>query len=543
MIKRIKFFSSIFVLVGLLNIVVSAQSTARGNVAILLDFSGSMNAQLDGKTRRDIAVESLRESVNELDGNAAVALYAFGTNFDNTTASKAQSCEDILKLVDYSKGNAGEIKEVLVGLQAKGWTPLAKAIQTIGNDLSKFGDSEHNLIILSDGEESCGGDPVKAVEQLKANGVNVIVNVIGLDVDAAARRQLEAVASAGGGEYFSASDSGSLSRSLATVVNKVELEEQFKADFSGDGVFKMGGSSFEDAVQLTMADINPDLTMSLPKNLIQAFLTYRLPKELQPGDVLTIGNIFGPYIDISSDGSVFEDNRDTWVDIIIFNKRKGAILERRNDGGVNQSAQVEIVLTEELLDNSYLFIGSKNFNVGSKTKIFFEVKKGSDNQSTSGQQATGLEGLEGLAGLFGGANGEAPDLSGLEALIGGFGGSNGSADLSGLAGLLGGLGGENVDLSALGNLFGGNAGGEQGLDLLSLFGGPEARKEIEKNKAELSKTPEGRAALQALGIKPTTSFLDKTTFGVNNKYLLGGGVGLIALVMIAGVAVNARKKQ
>ena len=502
--KRILSLACLSLLVAS-SIVVSAQAPARGNVAILLDLSGSMNAELNGESRRDVAISALTETVGEIDGNASVALYAFGNNFDNSPSSKSQSCEDINQLVDYGKNNSGAIKDVLSGLEAKGWTPLAKSITTIGDDLAKFGDSEHHLIILSDGEESCNGNPVAAVESLKANGVNVIVNTIGLDVDASTRSQLEAIAEAGGGEYFDAADASSLSGSLADAVSKVELEEQVDADFSGDATLKLGGGSFEDAVQLQMSDIDPDKTYNFPKNLSKAFLTYKLPKELEAGDVLTIGNIFARYIDVYEDGTISERDTDTYVELKIFNKRKGSIFEARNQGYEFDTAETEIELTEDMLDNSYLFIGSPDYNISAKTKIYFEVEKGGANTDEENSEE--------------GTDSETGDITDLASI---------------LEGLQGGEGSGATDFSNLLNSLGGG-------DLTDLLGGTEIKKQLEENKAELAKTEEGRAALDALGIEYNTSFLDGTTLGVKNMYLLIGGGAVVLLLTVLLVALTRKK--
>lgn len=491
------------------SISVSAQAPSRGNVAILLDLSGSMNAELNGESRRDVAIDALTETVGEIDGNAAVALYAFGNNFDNSPSSKAQSCEDINQLVDYGKNNSGAIKDVLSGLEAKGWTPLAKSISTIGSDLAAFGDSEHHLIILSDGEESCNGDPVAAVEELKANGVNVIVNTIGLDVDASTRSQLEAIATAGGGQYFDAADSGALSSGLVAAVETTQIEEQTSADFSVEDRFVLGGSSFDDAVQLTMEDLDPDKTYQFPKNLSKAFMTYLFPEELEPGDKLTIGNVFDLYIDVREDGTISERDTSTYVDIKIFNKRKAAIVDERNIGYQFESYETEIELTEEMLEDSFLFIGQNEFNISEKTKIYFEIEKAeaasteADEEEESETEENSPEELQGMDDLMNLLSGEGSELD-FASLLG-----EGEGDISSLLGAL---------------------------------GGNELQSSLEENKEEIARTPEGRAALDALGIEYKTSFLDKTTLGIKNMYLLvGGGIGALLLVLLL-VIITKKKK-
>lgn len=57
--------------------------------------------------------------------------------------------------------------------------------------------------MVSDGIETCDGDPVEAAKKVKEDNTDVQVNIIGFDVDSKADDQLKNVARAGGGEYTS----------------------------------------------------------------------------------------------------------------------------------------------------------------------------------------------------------------------------------------------------------------------------------------------------------------------------------------------------
>ena len=60
---------------------------------------------------------------------------------------------------------------------------------------------ENIIYVVSDGIETCGGDPVKAAKELHQSEIQAIVNIIGFDVDNAGQRALKKVAEAGGGKY------------------------------------------------------------------------------------------------------------------------------------------------------------------------------------------------------------------------------------------------------------------------------------------------------------------------------------------------------
>ena len=57
-------------------------------------------------------------------------------------------------------------------------------------------------MLVSDGKETCQGDPVLAARRLATN--NITVHTVGFVVDTAARGQLQAISRATGGTYFDA---------------------------------------------------------------------------------------------------------------------------------------------------------------------------------------------------------------------------------------------------------------------------------------------------------------------------------------------------
>lgn len=500
---------------------VNAATPQRGNVALLLDLSGSMNAELEGKTRRDVAIESLKSSVSSIGDKASLGLYAFGTKFDNSPSNKDASCNDIERLVNYGKGNSGAINEVLTGLEAKGWTPLAKAIATIGDDLALFGDSEHHLIILSDGEESCGGDPIAEVEKLKANGVNVIVNTIGLDVDANTKAQLQGIAAAGGGEYFDAADSGQLTASLEKAVNSEPVELQGEANFGNENVIPEGGSDFSDAVELDIKYFDGE-TYTLPKH-IQAgtYHTYKLPiDKLEEGDNILIGQILKTDAIFNDDGTVTTTTEGSFLEfeITFYNKRKAKLRTFNKWGETNSFKEEDLYIDDSYLDDvTYMFIGNADKSTSKDSEVYFELTK-ADGRSVedliAGKEATADSSEDDEE------NNESQDEDSEER----------SSDENPLAGLLG----DDIDLE---QLIGGNA------DLASLLGAQEdIAQTLTENRKELMKTEEGRAILKALGQDVEESFFQQKTMGIKNMYLAGGAAALLLLLVLAIVGLSKRKK-
>ena len=64
--------------------------------------------------------------------------------------------------------------------------------------------------MVSDGVETCDGDPVAAAKELQSQSIKAKVNIIGFDVDNEGQQQLKQVAESGGGEYITVEDASEL---------------------------------------------------------------------------------------------------------------------------------------------------------------------------------------------------------------------------------------------------------------------------------------------------------------------------------------------
>ncbi|WDV96005.1 vWA domain-containing protein [Brevibacillus parabrevis] len=178
------------------------------NVEIILDASGSMAGRMDGKTKMDAAKEAIKAFAETLPKEANVALRVYGNEGSGKDSDKALSCSSSELVYQLQKYDAGKLAASLNQFQPTGWTPIAHSLQEAGKDLSQLaGDKNTNLIFLvSDGIETCGGDPVAAAKQLADSNITPVLNVIGFDVDGEGQKQLKAVAEAARGRYVSIRD-------------------------------------------------------------------------------------------------------------------------------------------------------------------------------------------------------------------------------------------------------------------------------------------------------------------------------------------------
>ncbi|MFD1428270.1 VWA domain-containing protein [Kroppenstedtia sanguinis] len=173
------------------------------HVSILLDASGSMAGQVDGGMKMNLAKAAVDRFASSLPENAKVSLWVYGHKGSNSKKDKAVSCKSTEEV--YPLGNYQEKKfsQSLDRFQATGWTPIAASMKAAREEIEKGPDQNATemLYIVSDGVETCGGDPVAEAKKLKQSQIQAVVNIIGFDVDDAGQQALQKVAEAGGGEY------------------------------------------------------------------------------------------------------------------------------------------------------------------------------------------------------------------------------------------------------------------------------------------------------------------------------------------------------
>ncbi len=202
---------------------IAAQRPAE-NILFVLDTSTSMDESFEDATKLDVAKRILLELVDTIPNGIQVGFRSFG------------GCGRSKLLVPIGPLNRTEMKTQIQGLQSGGATPLAFVLEKAREDFAGVSDSKV-LVLVSDGMETCEGDPIAAARSLVAAGYDLQVQVVGYDVAQyqAAREQLKEIAEVSGGKYFDASDSDQLRRALqiAGPVRYTVYNEQGESVFVG----------------------------------------------------------------------------------------------------------------------------------------------------------------------------------------------------------------------------------------------------------------------------------------------------------------------
>ena len=179
-------------------------------VMFLLDASASMNEQDLGKIRIVQAKESLINTVSQLD----IDRYDAGLII-------FKECE--AKLVVEPSSELDKIVGITRAIKAEGSTPLAKAIRFSGTVLENI--AQKMVILLSDGKETCNGNPVAEAKKLHERyGIDINFQIIGYAVDDSTRRQLEEISNISEEwTYHDAKDSFILKQVFDDIMTKHQM--------------------------------------------------------------------------------------------------------------------------------------------------------------------------------------------------------------------------------------------------------------------------------------------------------------------------------
>ena len=197
---------------GSVEVTAASALPAGSAVEIILDASGSMLQRIGKDRRIDIARQTLTRLVTTtIPAGTPFAFRVFGRMED--------SCQTDLD-VPLGPLNVQAVSAKIAGLEPKNGakTAIGASLELVASDLRAV-QGERLVILLTDGEETCGGDPAAAIEKLRKAGTSVRVNIVGLAIDDAKLAQtFKHWADAGGGAYFDAQGAAALNDAMAKAM-------------------------------------------------------------------------------------------------------------------------------------------------------------------------------------------------------------------------------------------------------------------------------------------------------------------------------------
>lgn len=182
-------------------------------ILFVLDGSQSMVAEWDSGTKMQVAQKLLSEMIDSLKDvhHVEMALRVYG----HQSPVPPQDCGDTKLEVPFGKKNVSKIKSKLNSIKPKGTTPIAYSLEQSASDFPDDTDSRNIIILITDGIESCEGDPCAVSYNLQKKGIVLKPFVIGIGLDMNFKETFECV-----GRYYDANDEERFKEVLNVVVSQ-----------------------------------------------------------------------------------------------------------------------------------------------------------------------------------------------------------------------------------------------------------------------------------------------------------------------------------
>ena len=261
---------------------------AEKQVVLVLDASGSMWGQIDGKAKITIAREVVDGILQEWNSDNSIGLVTYGHR-------RKGDCGDIETLIPVGRLDRAAFNKVIGGLNPKGKTPMTAAVELAAEKL-RYTENAATVILVSDGEETCDADPCTVAAELEKAGIDFTAHVIGFDVtEQTGLRQLQCIAGNTGGEFLAAKDAPSLKEALKTAVKQVEAKPESVVDLAApvnlriNAVLAEGGPPIDGNDIRVMREELDEFGKSKRVQVARDYYKQSVEFMLPPGEYIAVG--------------------------------------------------------------------------------------------------------------------------------------------------------------------------------------------------------------------------------------------------------------
>lgn len=206
--------ASIIWIIFLCALSLSAQDSTKTRILFLMDASASMDNSWETSRKIDDAkkiISDLADSLRVVE-NLELGLRVYG----HQSMPSAKDCKDSRMEVSFGSANYLEIFRRLSSLRPKGITPITYSLESAAEDFPKDPSGRHYIILITDGDESCEGDPCETAAMLKQKGIVLRSFVIGLGLQEETKESFKCF-----DDFYDATDARTFQSLLKSIVAKI----------------------------------------------------------------------------------------------------------------------------------------------------------------------------------------------------------------------------------------------------------------------------------------------------------------------------------
>ncbi|WP_199489519.1 vWA domain-containing protein [Pseudotabrizicola alkalilacus] len=177
---------------------------------LVFDASGSMWNRVDGDlTRIEVARDVMGDYFGSRDGTVPLSVIAYGHN-------RRGDCGDIEVIAPMGQTAPGTLESRLRGLMPRGMTPLTDSLRMARGQIPQTAEAA-DIILVTDGLETCAGDPCALAAELAAEGIDIRAHVVGFGLTRAEVEALSCITEQTGGMLFQTNSGAELADALQQV--------------------------------------------------------------------------------------------------------------------------------------------------------------------------------------------------------------------------------------------------------------------------------------------------------------------------------------
>ena len=208
---------------------------------IIFDASGSMREKIGQRRKIEVMKQVIPQIIESMPPQQEIALRVYGHRIDSQRPGARTDSELVIPLGPVDKA---KLNTAIAALPTRGTTPIAYSLQQLPEDFANV-PGEKTVVLVTDGREEAGGDPVTVVSNLVARGFKFKLNVVGFALgDNESKQQMQTIAEMTGGKFYDASSAAGLRDAVERSVVEDTLSLPFELlDAAGAQVMKGTTSS------------------------------------------------------------------------------------------------------------------------------------------------------------------------------------------------------------------------------------------------------------------------------------------------------------
>ena len=177
---------------------------------LILDASGSMWGQLDdGKSKIEVARTVMADFFARRDPQEPLGVIAYGHR-------QRGDCLDIEVVAPPGVYDAANLSGHLAKISPRGMTPISESLRIAAHQIPRTAERA-DIILVTDGLETCDADPCAMAAELAVQGVSIRAHVVGFGLTTEQANAMRCVADTTGGLLLTPQSGSELSAALARI--------------------------------------------------------------------------------------------------------------------------------------------------------------------------------------------------------------------------------------------------------------------------------------------------------------------------------------